>query len=87
MGASDEQEDMVSTIYRIHGASTDDDILKLRLEVSSYEEKVGGVSFERRGDGPIVMIIKHTEDVVLRDENVARMVAKAGPFTIESAEE
>ena len=74
---------MISTIYRIHGVTSDDDILELRLSVSSYDEQVGGVSFERRDDGSTLMIIKHKDDIVLNDANIGRLVADVGEFTIE----
>ncbi|MBM9432189.1 hypothetical protein [Flaviflexus equikiangi] len=75
---------MIATIYRLHGVSTDDDILNLRLTVSSYDEQVGGVSFERLADGSTLMIIKHREGTLLSTENISRLVQEAGPFTMET---
>lgn len=83
MAASNEREPMVSTIYRIHGVTSDDDVLELRLSVSSYEEQVGGVSFERLSDGSTLMIIKHKDNIALNDANIGKLVAKAGEFTME----
>ena len=82
MAASNEQEHMISTIYRIDGVSSDGDVLKLRLAVSSYDEQVGGVSFERRDGGSTLMIIKHKDDVTLNEENIRRLVTSAGEFTL-----
>ena len=52
MAASNRKDSTISTTYILDGVTSDDDVLDLRLKVSSYDAKVGGVSFERQEGGP-----------------------------------
>lgn len=83
MAASNEREPMISTVYRLHGVTSDEEVLQLRLSVSSYEEQVGGVSFERQDDGSTLMIIKHKDNIALNDANIGKLVADVGTYTME----
>lgn len=74
---------MISTVYRLHGVTSDEEVLQLRLSVSSYEEQVGGVSFERQDDGSTLMIIKHKDNIALNDANIGKLVADVGTYTME----
>lgn len=83
MAASNRKDSMISTTYILDGVTSDDEVLDLRLKVSSYDAKVGGVSFERQEGGRALMIIKHKDDVVLDTDNIRALVASAGDFTLD----